>query len=98
MAVARVSSKYVQPSIQRCRADDNASLVVLRGLRNGGLNITLSEEAEVHRIVCLPESGRASPRIPTATHGENEMTWKTPTIIEIALGAEINCYACAELK
>jgi coenzyme PQQ precursor peptide PqqA len=29
---------------------------------------------------------------------ENEMSWKTPTIIEIALGAEINCYACAELK
>lgn len=34
----------------------------------------------------------------TTTHGGNEMTWKTPTIIEIALGAEINCYACAELK
>jgi coenzyme PQQ precursor peptide PqqA len=26
------------------------------------------------------------------------MKWKTPKIIEIALGAEINCYACAELK
>ncbi|WP_221794292.1 pyrroloquinoline quinone precursor peptide PqqA [Aquisediminimonas sediminicola] len=26
------------------------------------------------------------------------MTWKTPKIVEIALGAEINCYACAELK
>jgi coenzyme PQQ precursor peptide PqqA len=25
------------------------------------------------------------------------MTWKTPKIIEIGLGAEINCYACAEL-
>ena len=25
------------------------------------------------------------------------MTWKTPKIVEIALGAEINCYACAEL-
>ena len=24
------------------------------------------------------------------------MTWKTPAIIEIALGAEINSYACAE--
>jgi coenzyme PQQ precursor peptide PqqA len=29
--------------------------------------------------------------------GGNKMTWKTPTIVEIALGAEINCYACAEL-
>jgi len=26
------------------------------------------------------------------------MTWKTPKIIEIALGAEINSYACADLK
>jgi coenzyme PQQ precursor peptide PqqA len=25
------------------------------------------------------------------------MTWTTPKIVEIALGAEINCYACAEL-
>jgi len=26
------------------------------------------------------------------------MTWTTPKIVEIALGAEINCYACAEIK
>ncbi|AZI38395.1 pyrroloquinoline quinone precursor peptide PqqA [Caenibius tardaugens] len=26
------------------------------------------------------------------------MAWKTPKIVEIALGCEINCYACAELK
>jgi len=24
--------------------------------------------------------------------------WKTPVIIEIALGLEINAYACAEVK
>jgi coenzyme PQQ precursor peptide PqqA len=29
---------------------------------------------------------------------ERLMSWKTPKIVEIALGAEINCYACAELK
>ncbi|QXQ07191.1 pyrroloquinoline quinone precursor peptide PqqA [Sphingosinicellaceae bacterium] len=29
--------------------------------------------------------------------GGPSMTWKTPKIVEIALGAEINCYACAEL-
>jgi coenzyme PQQ precursor peptide PqqA len=28
---------------------------------------------------------------------ERRMSWKTPKIIEIALGAEIKCYACAEL-
>jgi len=26
------------------------------------------------------------------------MAWKTPIIVEIALGAEINSYACAGLK
>jgi len=26
------------------------------------------------------------------------MKWKTPKIREIALGAEINCYACAEMS
>ena len=29
---------------------------------------------------------------------EEHMAWKTPKIIEIALGAEINSYACADLK
>jgi coenzyme PQQ precursor peptide PqqA len=28
----------------------------------------------------------------------NHMSWKTPKVIEIALGAEINSYACAEAK
>jgi coenzyme PQQ precursor peptide PqqA len=28
---------------------------------------------------------------------EVTMSWKTPTVIEIALGAEINSYACADL-
>jgi len=26
------------------------------------------------------------------------MSWKTPKVVEIALGAEINSYACAEVK
>jgi len=26
------------------------------------------------------------------------MAWKTPKIVEIVLGAEINSYACADLK
>ncbi|MDE1915925.1 MAG: pyrroloquinoline quinone precursor peptide PqqA [Sphingomonadales bacterium] len=29
---------------------------------------------------------------------ERSMAWKTPKIVEIALGCEINCYACAEIK
>jgi coenzyme PQQ precursor peptide PqqA len=26
------------------------------------------------------------------------MSWKSPKVVEIALGAEINSYACAEVK
>jgi len=29
---------------------------------------------------------------------EIAMKWKTPVIIEIAVGLEINAYACAEVK
>jgi coenzyme PQQ precursor peptide PqqA len=31
------------------------------------------------------------------TPGRNVMTWKTPRIVEIAVGMEINTYACADL-
>jgi coenzyme PQQ precursor peptide PqqA len=31
-------------------------------------------------------------------HKEDIMAWKSPKIVEIALGAEINSYACAEAK
>jgi coenzyme PQQ precursor peptide PqqA len=33
-----------------------------------------------------------------ANREEVTMTWTTPKIVEIALGAEINSYACADLK
>jgi len=29
--------------------------------------------------------------------GGGTMAWKSPKVIEIAVGMEINCYACAEL-
>jgi coenzyme PQQ precursor peptide PqqA len=29
---------------------------------------------------------------------EDRMSWKAPKIVEIALGAEINSYACAQPK
>jgi coenzyme PQQ precursor peptide PqqA len=32
------------------------------------------------------------------TTKEIAMKWKTPVIIEIAMGLEINAYACAEVK
>jgi coenzyme PQQ precursor peptide PqqA len=30
--------------------------------------------------------------------GSEQMAWKSPKIVEISLGCEINCYACAEIK
>jgi coenzyme PQQ precursor peptide PqqA len=35
---------------------------------------------------------------PTRHNRKIVMGWKTPKIVEVAPGAEINCYACAELK
>jgi coenzyme PQQ precursor peptide PqqA len=34
----------------------------------------------------------------TSSPREMAMKWKTPKIIEIAVGLEINAYACAEVK
>jgi coenzyme PQQ precursor peptide PqqA len=42
------------------------------------------------------EAGRH--KTPAATGEENLMAWKSPKIVEISLGCEINCYACADLK
>jgi coenzyme PQQ precursor peptide PqqA len=32
------------------------------------------------------------------TQGDRYMSWKAPKVVELALGAEINSYACAEAK
>jgi coenzyme PQQ precursor peptide PqqA len=43
---------------------------------------------------------RGNPNFPSDRIRPKElaMKWKTPTIIEIAVGLEINAYACAEVK
>lgn len=41
---------------------------------------------------------RAGPSLEGQTKiGGTAMKWKTPVIVEIAVGMEINCYACAEI-
>ena len=40
----------------------------------------------------------AVPAARTTQYWEIVMSWKSPKIVEIALGAEINSYACAEAK
>jgi len=34
---------------------------------------------------------------PSINVGENAMSWTTPRVVEISVGMEINCYACAEI-
>jgi coenzyme PQQ precursor peptide PqqA len=48
--------------------------------------------------------GELYSRCPTTSFARNvqsgedyAMKWKTPRIVEIAVGMEINCYACAEI-
>jgi coenzyme PQQ precursor peptide PqqA len=48
--------------------------------------------------------GELYSRWPTTSFARNvqsgedyAMKWKTPRIVEIAVGMEINCYACAEI-
>jgi coenzyme PQQ precursor peptide PqqA len=38
------------------------------------------------------------PRPKRNTAQEETMLWKKPRIVEVAVGQEINCYACAEMK
>jgi coenzyme PQQ precursor peptide PqqA len=48
---------------------------------------------------CICTSGQALNRpCHWTTYEEHVMSWKSPRIVEIALGAEINSYACAEAK
>jgi coenzyme PQQ precursor peptide PqqA len=37
-------------------------------------------------------------RGPTAQTGRDDMAWTTPKIVEVAVGMEINMYACAARK
>jgi coenzyme PQQ precursor peptide PqqA len=55
-----------------------------------------------NRSLCLsdPPLLRGNPSLPPARirSRKTAMKWKTPVIIEIAVGLEINAYACAEIK
>jgi coenzyme PQQ precursor peptide PqqA len=37
-------------------------------------------------------------QMPATFNGGRPMAWKAPKIVELALGAEINSYACADRK
>jgi coenzyme PQQ precursor peptide PqqA len=40
---------------------------------------------------------RAGVSFPGCCNKEKPMSWNTPRVIEIAVGMEINCYACADI-
>ena len=64
--------------------------------------VSLATLAQLHAVRPL----RAFPAGPTLTVGVNvtppewrqPMTWKTPKIVEVPVGMEINMYACAARK
>jgi coenzyme PQQ precursor peptide PqqA len=46
----------------------------------------------------VSELGLVSHRAKHASYGRPEMIWKTPKIVEVPVGMEINMYACAARK
>jgi coenzyme PQQ precursor peptide PqqA len=59
-----------------------------------------SGDSKLHYLCIRPASGSATtsnPRVATLARRLN-MAWKTPKIVEIALGCEINAYACPDIK
>ena len=53
-------------------------------------------------INILSPEGASKLRIPQddstkLTNKDKHIMWKTPRILEVAVGLEINCYACAEI-
>jgi coenzyme PQQ precursor peptide PqqA len=50
-----------------------------------------------HQLDCVSTAGKSLAGSEKQME-ELRMTWKTPKIVELVLGAEINSYACAELS
>jgi coenzyme PQQ precursor peptide PqqA len=46
----------------------------------------------------LAHTWSAKAHVPAESGEGRKMKWTTPRIVEIAVGLEINSYACAELK
>lgn len=55
--------------------------------------------AASHKIVFAGRAAwRSGGQVRVFLSQEESMTWNTPKLVEIALGAEINSYACADVK
>lgn len=50
------------------------------------------------RLTFKLRAGNLAKRPLGASREEREMSWTAPKIVEVALGGEINCYACARVK
>ena len=49
--------------------------------------------AKSKKCITLKRSGKSS-----RSEGDRKMSWKTPKIVEVQVGMEINMYACAARK
>jgi coenzyme PQQ precursor peptide PqqA len=67
-------------------------------LRGPGKPKVLFSGAGASVILALVLPARRGPRPTHHRKGNMPMAWKSPKVVEIALGAEINSYACAEPK
>jgi coenzyme PQQ precursor peptide PqqA len=62
------------------------------------VGIPSTSDALCLRYVRGPPSFDAGTNVVPARLGRNLMSWKTPKIVEVPVGMEINMYACAARK
>ncbi len=63
-------------------------------MRSSGIGISVGLQSSKSFVILGRRVGAIRPRQPAS---EDTMAWNKPKIVEITLGAEIGCYACAEL-
>ncbi|WP_420849546.1 pyrroloquinoline quinone precursor peptide PqqA [Phenylobacterium deserti] len=61
---------------------------------------SVSPAPAVSRLNCPRDAATISsrPALDRPLYWEKLMAWTSPKVVEISLGCEINCYACAEIK
>jgi len=58
--------------------------------------IALGETMETHMTTATAVKPSMPMQLPPSIQSEATMKWSSPRVVEIAVGLEINSYACAE--
>ena len=58
--------------------------------------MTHGEKMEIHMTATKAVNSSMPTQLPLSIQTEATMKWTSPRIVEIAVGLEINSYACAE--